>query len=128
MRLLDFIIFSNNLTWRDIQHVIVKTSKPDNLKGRTWNTNGAGKKCTYSCQLFNHLTIQIRANNVHLKFYCTDHDYFGFGLLDADALIEEATTWKGLPKFRKCSSIAKTINQYVKVQSVFVFIIVSFYQ
>lgn len=54
MRLLDFIIFSNNLTWRDIQHVIVKTSKPDNLKGGTWNTNGAGKKCTYSCQLFNH--------------------------------------------------------------------------
>lgn len=30
-----------------MQHVVVKTSKPDNLKGGIWNTNGVGKKCMY---------------------------------------------------------------------------------
>nr|XP_022302232.1 proprotein convertase subtilisin/kexin type 6-like isoform X2 [Crassostrea virginica] len=72
-----------DLTWRDIQHLVVQTSKPHNLKGGIWKTNAAG-----------------------IRY----HEYYGFGLMDANALTEEARKWKGLPKFRKCSSILQTVN------------------
>ena len=29
-----------SLTWRDVQHLIVKTSQPHNLKAIDWRTNG----------------------------------------------------------------------------------------
>ncbi|XP_056002598.1 furin-like protease kpc-1 isoform X4 [Ostrea edulis] len=74
---------NTNLTWRDMQHLIVKTSKRHNLKGGIWKTNAAGKQY---------------------------HDFFGFGLLDASALITDAKQWIGLPSFRVCSSDVKTVN------------------
>ena len=36
------------LTWRDIQHLIVRTSKAKNLKSRDWKTNGVGRKFSHS--------------------------------------------------------------------------------
>ncbi|XP_056002596.1 furin-like protease kpc-1 isoform X2 [Ostrea edulis] len=77
---------NTNLTWRDMQHLIVKTSKRHNLKGGIWKTNAAGKQY---------------------------HDFFGFGLLDASALITDAKQWIGLPSFRVCSSDVKTVNMNV---------------
>ena len=36
------------LTWRDVQHLIVRTSKTKNLKASDWKTNGVGRKFSHS--------------------------------------------------------------------------------
>ncbi|KXS17762.1 hypothetical protein M427DRAFT_96609, partial [Gonapodya prolifera JEL478] len=58
------------LQWRDIQHVIVKTAKETDPADVDWQVNGAG--------------------------YHVSHKY-GFGLLDADALVREAIVHKLVP-------------------------------
>lgn len=42
------IIFSSskNLTWRDMQHLVVRTSHPNHLLTNDWRTNGVGRKGT----------------------------------------------------------------------------------
>ena len=35
---------NRNLTWRDMQHLVVRTAKPDKLKAHDWQVNGAGRK------------------------------------------------------------------------------------
>ncbi|GLH13896.1 Putative neuroendocrine convertase 2 [Gryllus bimaculatus] len=68
-----------SLTWRDIQHLTVLTSKRNSLfdaKGRFhWTMNGVGLE-------FNHL--------------------FGFGVLDAGAMVALATQWKTVPARFHC--------------------------
>ena len=75
-------IFSHNspsLTWRDIQHLTVLTSKRNSLfdaKGRfRWTMNGVGLE-------FNHL--------------------FGFGVLDAGAMVALSKEWKTVPARYHC--------------------------
>lgn len=79
-------IFSPNLTWRDVQHLTVLTSKRNSLydsKGRFhWNMNGVGLE-------FNHL--------------------FGFGVLDAGAMVALAKIWKTVPARYHCEAgVVKT--------------------
>lgn len=66
---------NNDLTWRDLQHIITKTSKVNDLQDVNWKTNGAGFKINHK---------------------------YGFGLLYAPALIKAAKTWKTVPKQVKC--------------------------
>jgi hypothetical protein len=70
---------SAQLTWRDIQHLTVLTSKRNSLfdaKGRFhWTMNGVGLE-------FNHL--------------------FGFGVLDAGAMVALAKQWKTVPARYHC--------------------------
>lgn len=40
--------FSKNLTWRDMQHLVVRTSHPAHLLANDWKTNGVGRKGTWS--------------------------------------------------------------------------------
>ncbi|NXA31971.1 NEC1 convertase, partial [Eudromia elegans] len=67
-----------NLTWRDMQHLVVWTSEYDPLAGNPgWKKNGAG------------LMVNSR---------------FGFGLLNANALVDLADPkkWKGVPEKKEC--------------------------
>jgi len=66
-----------SLTWRDVQHLLIFTSKKRNLMDRRypWQINGAGF-------LFNHL--------------------FGYGVLDAGSLVDAALTWKNVPERKSC--------------------------
>ncbi|XP_013419660.1 LOW QUALITY PROTEIN: neuroendocrine convertase 2-like [Lingula anatina] len=70
-----------DLTWRDIQHLTVLTSKRNSLfdpEGRfLWMVNGAGLE-------FNHL--------------------FGYGVLDAGSIVDLAGKWKSVPERFHCSS------------------------
>ena len=34
---------NRDLTWRDMQHIVVRTAKPANLKAMDWVTNGVGR-------------------------------------------------------------------------------------
>ena len=65
------------LTWRDMQHLVVRTSKPRNLKEAEWATNGAG--------------------------YNVSHK-FGFGVIDAGGLVELAQLWNNVPDQEICES------------------------
>uniref|UniRef100_A0AAQ6A3W1 Proprotein convertase subtilisin/kexin type 5a n=1 Tax=Amphiprion ocellaris TaxID=80972 RepID=A0AAQ6A3W1_AMPOC len=63
------------LTWRDVQHIIVRTSKAHHLFAPDWHVNGAGFKVS------------------HL---------YGFGLLDAESMVKEAEHWKQVPSQHEC--------------------------
>ncbi|GAB0206171.1 neuroendocrine convertase 1 [Grus japonensis] len=74
----EHFLNSPNLTWRDMQHLVVWTSEYDPLAGNPgWKKNGAG------------LMVNSR---------------FGFGLLNANALVDLADPkrWKGVPEKREC--------------------------
>uniref|UniRef100_A0A2K5I2Q5 Neuroendocrine convertase 1 n=1 Tax=Colobus angolensis palliatus TaxID=336983 RepID=A0A2K5I2Q5_COLAP len=67
-----------NLTWRDMQHLVVWTSEYDPLANNPgWKKNGAG------------LMVNSR---------------FGFGLLNAKALVDLADprTWRSVPEKKEC--------------------------
>lgn len=76
-----FYFNSPKLTWRDIQHLTVLTSKRNSLfdaKGRFhWTMNGVGLE-------FNHL--------------------FGYGVLDAGAMVALAKKWKTVPPRYHCEA------------------------
>ncbi|XP_060618166.2 proprotein convertase subtilisin/kexin type 5 isoform X2 [Anolis sagrei] len=63
------------LTWRDIQHIIVRTSRAGHLIANDWKTNAAGYKVS------------------HL---------YGFGLMDAEAMVLEAEKWTTVPPQHVC--------------------------
>uniref|UniRef100_H3APJ9 Proprotein convertase subtilisin/kexin type 5b n=1 Tax=Latimeria chalumnae TaxID=7897 RepID=H3APJ9_LATCH len=63
------------LTWRDVQHIIVRTSRAGHLIALDWKTNAAGYKVS------------------HL---------YGFGLMDAEAMVKEAERWKTVPRQHIC--------------------------
>ena len=64
-----------HLTWRDMQHIIVRTARPSNLRAHDWITNGAGRNVSH---------------------------WFGYGLMDAAAMTEMARHWKTVPAQRSC--------------------------
>nr|XP_026694354.1 furin-like isoform X1 [Ciona intestinalis] len=65
-----------NLTWRDMQHIVVRTAKPDGLHTSGWIQNGAGRKVCNS---------------------------FGYGLLDAHAMVQLARNWTTAPDQKQCN-------------------------
>uniref|UniRef100_A0A8C8Z2F2 Proprotein convertase subtilisin/kexin type 6 n=1 Tax=Prolemur simus TaxID=1328070 RepID=A0A8C8Z2F2_PROSS len=66
---------NSQLTWRDVQHLLVKTSRPAHLKASDWKVNGAGHKVSH---------------------------FYGFGLVDAEALVVEAKKWTAVPSQHTC--------------------------
>ncbi|XP_071844742.1 furin-like isoform X2 [Apostichopus japonicus] len=65
------------LTWRDLQHIIVATSRPGNLLADDWIVNGADYRVSHS---------------------------FGFGLMDAAAMVDLARSWQRVPDQHVCST------------------------
>ncbi|XP_060787365.1 proprotein convertase subtilisin/kexin type 5b isoform X1 [Neoarius graeffei] len=84
------------LTWRDVQHIIVKTSRAGHLSAPDWKTNAAG--------------------------YNVSHLY-GFGLMDAEAMVKEAERWKQVPPQHICVENAdkqiRTIRPEHVVRSIY---------
>ncbi|XP_060924003.1 proprotein convertase subtilisin/kexin type 6-like isoform X3 [Limanda limanda] len=74
------------LTWRDIQHLLVKTSRPVHLKADDWKTNAAGHRVS------------------HL---------YGFGLVDAEAMVMEASKWRTVPPQHTCSQRLVRATRYI---------------
>jgi subtilisin-like proprotein convertase family protein len=64
-----------DLTWRDVQHIIVRTSKPLNLKAPDWMENAMGRMVSHS---------------------------YGYGLMDAAEMGQAAKRWKTVPKQESC--------------------------
>uniref|UniRef100_G3P326 Neuroendocrine convertase 2 n=1 Tax=Gasterosteus aculeatus aculeatus TaxID=481459 RepID=G3P326_GASAC len=79
-----------NLTWRDMQHLSVLTSKRNKLHDEVhqWRRNGVGLE-------FNHL--------------------FGYGVLDAGGMVKMAKEWKTVPERFHC--VAGSIQETHKIQT-----------
>ena len=67
------------LTWRDMQHIVVRTARPQNLIAPDWQTNGVGRNVSHS---------------------------FGYGLMDAYAMVKLARKWITTPEQHKCEKKA----------------------
>ncbi|XP_071153641.1 proprotein convertase subtilisin/kexin type 6-like [Mytilus edulis] len=83
------------LTYRDIMHLLVQTSRSD-LQGQA-----------YQSKFFTN------AANIKVS------SYFGFGLLDIGNLVERSKTWKNVPRKESCRSIT-TYNKRLTRDSIVV--------
>ncbi|NXI45847.1 PCSK4 convertase, partial [Galbula dea] len=74
------------LTWRDLQHLVIRTSKPAHLQAEDWALNGVGRKVSH---------------------------HYGYGLLDAGLLVEMAKGWTGTRPQQRCSVKALHVPQNI---------------
>lgn len=58
-----------------MQHIVVLTAKRKNLNDKDWITNGVGRNVSH---------------------------WFGYGLLDASAMVDFARNWTKVPDQSKC--------------------------
>ncbi|XP_053659877.1 furin-like protease 1, isoforms 1/1-X/2 [Anopheles marshallii] len=77
---------NRNLTWRDLQHIVVRTAKPANLIDPNWSVNGVGRRVSHS---------------------------FGYGLMDAAAMVRLARTWKTVPEQQVCEINARHLDKQI---------------
>ncbi|XP_052846128.1 furin-like protease 1 isoform X1 [Drosophila gunungcola] len=77
---------NQNLTWRDLQHIVVRTAKPANLKDPSWSRNGVGRRVSHS---------------------------FGYGLMDAAEMVRVARTWKSVPEQQRCEINAPHVDKAI---------------
>ncbi|KZS13967.1 furin-like protease 2 [Daphnia magna] len=77
---------NSNLTWRDMQHLVVFTSRPDPLHDNGWVTNGIGKKVSHK---------------------------FGYGLMDASAMVTLAEQWTNVPPQHVCQTPADQSDRLI---------------
>ncbi|EFX76306.1 hypothetical protein DAPPUDRAFT_306271 [Daphnia pulex] len=81
---------NRNLNWRDMQHIVVRTAKPDHLIARDWQVNGVGRNVSHS---------------------------FGYGLMDAGAMVRLARVWKSVPPQQFCEIKAADTNTIIAAKS-----------
>jgi subtilisin-like proprotein convertase family protein len=75
-----------NLTWRDVQHILVETAVQNDPGDADWTKNGAG--------------------------YHINHKY-GFGRIDALAAVATAQAWVNVPPATRVSSDVMAVNQAI---------------
>ena len=77
---------NSNLTWRDVQQILVESARKNDPNDDGWNTNGAGLE-------FNHK--------------------YGFGVVDAGHAVDLAASWETLDPEVNLSSGRITVSQTV---------------
>ncbi|XP_031336072.1 furin-like protease 1 isoform X2 [Photinus pyralis] len=82
-----------NLTWRDMQHIVVRTARPHHLVTSDWQINGVGRNVSHS---------------------------FGYGLMDAYAMVQLARKWVTVPEQHKCEITAPHVQKSIPAKSVVV--------
>lgn len=63
---------------------VVRTAKPANLQDPSWSKNGIGRRVSHS---------------------------FGYGLMDATAMIKVARTWQMVPEQQRCEIYAPSLDK-----------------
>jgi len=84
---------NRDLSWRDVQYLIIETAKPKYLNALDWKTNGVGKRVSHA---------------------------FGFGMMDAAQFVIKAQQWKAVPQQHVCQQtdpkiVAKTYKRHERV-------------
>ena len=67
------------LTWRDVQHILVRTSQKHHLNAPDWKFNGVGRRVSHN---------------------------YGYGLMDAKAMVEMARKWISVPPQQSCEVVS----------------------
>ncbi|XP_068699747.1 neuroendocrine convertase 2-like isoform X1 [Montipora foliosa] len=76
---------NKNLTWRDLQHVIVRSARFTNgRRPSDWKRNGAGLEVS---------------------------NYLGFGLMDVSEMVRLARDWKKVPRQKRCEITSTNISR-----------------
>lgn len=70
---------NNNLSWRDMQYIIAEAAVSDTLTDGEWFVNGAGHRVSHK---------------------------YGFGLMDAEKMIDLASSWKAITTQIQCAYTA----------------------
>ena len=83
------LFYSPSLSWRDVQHVIVRSARP--APGRVLLESGAW--------------VKNKAGLVVSKF-------FGFGLMDAGKMVHLAEQWNRVPKQQRCVIRGQDQNRF----------------
>ncbi|KAK4296497.1 hypothetical protein Pmani_031007 [Petrolisthes manimaculis] len=83
-----------DLTWRDLQHIVVRTARPETLQANDWQVNGAGHQVSH---------------------------WYGFGLMDAYGMVELSRNWTSVPSQHSCEITAFPTNASESSQSFAVF-------
>ncbi|XP_076356681.1 furin-like protease 1, isoforms 1/1-X/2 isoform X3 [Tachypleus tridentatus] len=81
---------NKKLSWRDMQHIVVRTARMANLRTPDWKINGVGRNVSHS---------------------------FGFGLMDAAAMVKLARKWKPVPPQKTCTFHAHPMSKLIPAQS-----------
>ncbi|CAB3387799.1 Hypothetical predicted protein [Cloeon dipterum] len=81
---------NRRLTWRDMQHIVVRTARSENLHSADWRTNAVGRNVSHS---------------------------FGYGLMDAAAMVKLARKWVTVPEQQRCEIIAKNAEKLIPAKS-----------
>lgn len=77
---------NSNLTWRDVQEILVKTTTPIDENSSSWATNGVGRPVSHQ---------------------------YGFGLVDAGHAVFKALNWTGLPEESNMSAGQYGLSQTI---------------
>lgn len=88
-QIIYMLSYSPALTWRDVQHVIVRSARPAPggvpLEGGGWVTNKAGLNVSR---------------------------FFGFGLMDAGEMVHLAKYWTTVPRQLRCEIKSQAENRF----------------
>ncbi|XP_042210078.1 furin-like protease 1 isoform X3 [Homarus americanus] len=81
---------NRDITWRDMQHIVVRTARPENLIAPDWQTNGVGRRVSHR---------------------------FGYGLMDSYGMVQLARNWTSVPTQRKCEVKAPHVDKLIPQKS-----------
>ncbi|CAG0879561.1 unnamed protein product [Cyprideis torosa] len=79
-----------DLTWRDLQHLVIRTSRKASLRADDWHTNAGGRWVSH---------------------------FFGYGLLDGWGMVRLARRWQGAPRQERCAIPVASVSQMIPAKS-----------
>ena len=90
------------MTMMTLQHIVVATSNPKPLQHeKGWQTNSVGR--LFRFPVISIIIMEIMTMIMMIIMTICSHK-FGYGLLDAGALVRAAATWKTSPAQRICET------------------------
>ena len=105
----SFLLFSPNLTWRDVMYITVLGSRPFAIPSNTdLVNNAAGFNGTLTSSSFLHQRTSSLAS-VSSKY--------GFGLMDAGLMTWYAARWTNVPPMSTCQSLVNTTQRTIRANS-----------
>ena len=98
------------MTMMTLQHIVVATSNPKPLQHeKGWQTNSVGRLFRFPVisiiimEIMTMIMMMIMVMIIVIMMTICSHK-FGYGLLDAGALVRAAATWKTSPAQRICET------------------------
>lgn len=88
------------LTWRDLQHLVVRASRPAQLQAEDWRINGVGRQGAVGPGRGSGCGA-LRASDRYPSRAVSHH--YGYGLLDAGLLVDLARVWLPTKPQKKCA-------------------------